>query len=108
MYACDVGNDSLASELRLRTVVELAAFCDEYEDKYKNNHFTELCGVSVQETTHEMAVDGGLASVWSMCALAPVVERSIVSLYPNGINGCNDLIPGTLNVTFSPRVDPSS
>ena len=39
-----------------------------------------------------------------MCALASVLQRPIVSVYPMNINGEADVISKVLNVTLDPRV----
>lgn len=99
-----LGDECLSTELRLRTIIELVAYCEEYEANYRSNNFTELCGVSIQETIHCVAVNGGLASVWAMCALASVLQGPIVSVYPISINGEADVMSKVLNVTLDPRV----
>ena len=98
----DVGDESLATELRVRTVIELAAFVDSYVKEYEADNFDELCGVSYDETISECAIDGGYASVWAVCGLASVIGRPIVSVYPK-INGQSDILEKLLNRTLKPR-----
>ena len=69
-----LGNESLATELRVRTIIELYAFFDYYMHEYANVDFDGTCGVTYDETIHEYAVDGGDASIWAVCALASIIE----------------------------------
>ena len=55
------------------------------------------------EGIHELAVDGGCASVWGLCGLASVIERPIVSVYPSTVNGLNDELAMLLNRRMKPR-----
>jgi len=98
------GKEDFAHELRVRTVIELCAFADFYQEQYLSDKFDEWTGVTYEEAIHEIAVDGGYASVWAICGLASVLQRPIVSVYPTDVNGGNDMIAQTLNRTVHPRL----
>ena len=54
-----VGDESRATELRVRTVIELMAFFDFYYEEYAAVSFEDICGVTFDDTIYEIAVDGG-------------------------------------------------
>ena len=89
--------------MRVRTIIELAAFADWYTQQYEHDDFDELCGVSYDETIYDCAVNGGYVSVWAVCGLASVIYRPINSIYPYQINGENDVLSRLLNRTLQPR-----
>src|SRR6478609_10995518 len=97
-----VGDESLATELRVRTVIDLTAFFDSYQKEYESSDFDMSCGVTYEETIHDCSINGGYASVWAICGLASVIERPIVSVYPT-VNGPQDILTTVLNRTFLPR-----
>ena len=97
------GDESLAAELRVRTVIELTAFFDSYYKEYDVSELESKGGVTYDEAIHELAVDGGYASVWGLCGLASVIERPIVSVYPSTVNGLNDELAALLNRQMRPR-----
>jgi hypothetical protein len=90
-------------ELRVRTVIELAAFFDSYSKEYENSGFEGLA--SYDQTIHKIAIDGGEASVWAVCAVASVIQRRIVCVYPSTVNGAgaDDILAERLNTTLRPR-----
>ena len=94
----------MATELRVRTVMELTAFFDAYLIN-GNNDFKEVCGVAYHEAIHDCAVDGGYSSIWTLCGLASVIKRPVVSVYPQSINGAHDRVSSVLNRTLRPRLD---
>lgn len=94
----------MATELRLRTVIELTAFFDSYMKEYKDDDFEGLCGVTYEEDVYECATDGGYVSIWVMAGLASVIQGPIVSVYPT-INGINDPVAEILNRTLLPRLN---
>ena len=98
-----LGDESLSAELRVRTVIELTAFFDSYYKEYNVTELENKCGVTFDEAIHELAVDGGYASVWGLCGLASVIERPIVSVYPSTVNGPNDELAALLNRQMRPR-----
>ena len=102
LYLFVSGDESLATELRVRTMIELAAWVDVYLQQYHDDKFEEYCGVSYDEAVKDCSTDGGYASVWTICALASVIARPIVSVYPL-INGVDDVLPIVLNKTMRPR-----
>lgn len=89
----------------MRTVIELTAFSDAYKEVYAACDFDGYCGVTYEEAIHELAVDGGCASVWAICGLASVIERTIVSVYPSTINShdSDDQLGLVLNRKMLPR-----
>ncbi|KAL8606780.1 hypothetical protein ACOMHN_049609 [Nucella lapillus] len=93
--------DSLAIELRARCCIEMVAFDNFY--KYQKNH-EELARYSPDYT--ESCIDCALidegSSLWTMAALASVVRRPILSVYPH-VNGSSDPLVRILNRPFSPR-----
>ena len=107
MIDCFTGDDSLATELRLRTVIELMANFDWYMNEHQHDAFERLCGVSFDEDVRECAVNGGSVSIWAIAGLATVIRRSIVSVYP-AVNGTNDPVATILNRTLRPRVSDGS
>lgn len=54
------------------------------------------------ESIVDCAQVGGHSSIWTLCALATVLSRHIVSVYPP-VNGENDAAPGILNVEVAAR-----
>ena len=76
------GDESRATELRIRTVIELMACFDFYYEEYAAVSFEDICGVTFDDTIYEITVDGGYASVWAVCGLSSVIRRPIISLYP--------------------------
>jgi len=104
VFYINLGDESLAAELRVRTVIEMAAFADWYMQQYKNDNFDEHCGVSYDKTIYECSVDGGHASAWALCGLASVIQRPINTVYPCKVNGENDVMDKLLNRTLQPRL----
>ena len=73
--------------------------------EYSDVPFDDVCGVTYDKTIHQCAVDGGYASVWAVAALASVIKRPIISVYPKGVNGDNDDVAKTLHRIFKPRLN---
>jgi len=90
----------MATELRVRTVIEMMGFLDSYMSEYAAVDLDGVCGVTYMDTIHEIAVDGGCASVWALAGLASVIKRPIVSVYPTTINGNVDVVAATVDRTF--------
>ena len=75
-------------------------------EEYGADKFDSFSACSYDQAIHELAVDGGDASIWAMCGLASVLRRSIVSVYPSTINGTHDELAKHLNRTMRPRLSP--
>ena len=88
----------------MRTVIELLCFFDHYMEKHMLVDFDGICGITFDEAIHELAVDGGSASIWALCGLSSVIRRQIRSVYPRSINGDSDAVALTLNTLLSPRI----
>ena len=99
---CTIGDESLAAELRVRTVIELLCFFDHYMQQYM---LVDFDGITFDEAIHELAVEGGSASIWALCIntsflyfiLSSVIQRPILSVYPKRINGDTDTVALTIN-----------
>ncbi|XP_076466742.1 uncharacterized protein LOC143297990 [Babylonia areolata] len=93
--------DCLACELRVRTCIEMVTFEQYY--RYQKNH-EQLARFAPDY--NESCIDCGLidegSSVWTMSALASVIRRPIMSVYPS-VNGNSDPAVAALNRLFTPR-----
>ena len=90
------GSQKLASELRVRTVVEMVVNADKY--KHCKDAKTYL---SLEPSYKDACVECG-KNVWMMVVLASVIGRPIRSVYPpcNGTEGSIVFIYRSLNATF--------
>ena len=70
--------------------------------EYQKDNLEVVCGVEYEHAIHECAVEGGYASVWAVCALATVIKRPIVSVYPRFEYGEN-ILATVLNRKLMPR-----
>ena len=95
------GDEHMAMELRLRTLIELACNKQYYLSKELASVFTSFA--NYDESVIDCAKVSGYSSIWTMWALSFVLERDIISLYP-AANGSGDLANQNLNVTFTPRL----
>jgi len=84
------GSEQLSSELRLRTLIEMVTNKDHYLNKYRDNNFMS-CDGDYDAAILDCADNYEHSSIWTMCALATVIERNIISVYP-AVNrqGCSD------------------
>jgi len=75
-----------------------------YLDKYSSNGFL-LCDGDYDAAVVDCVKLGQHSSIWTMAALATVVQRDIVSVYPaaNMSGGPDDVNVATLNATLEPR-----
>ena len=94
----------MADELRVRTIIELSAFQQEYIHCYAEDSFDELTGCSYEEAIYESAIDGGYSSIWAVCGLASVIKRQIKLVYPHA-NGKSDRLALAFNRNIDPRQD---
>ena len=93
-----VGNESLASELRVRTCLELLKNRRSYETKYHSLH---LVCPAYEDVCKAAATKGMYSSAWTMVAAANVIGYPIQSVYPPR-NGMLDHTIGILNTLFTP------
>lgn len=91
-----------ATELRLRTALELVEHKNFYVDQGKASHL-DLCSEDIEKTIEDCPVIGNFSSPWSMHAASSVVCKPITSIYPV-VNGPMDKCIVLLNRTFQPRV----
>ena len=93
--------DSLAFELRLRCCIEMVKFENFY--RYQKGHqLLASCAPDYADSCIDCAMLDEGSSVWTLSALASVVRRPIMSVYPN-VNGPSDPAVQALNTTFKPR-----
>lgn len=94
--------DSLAIELRARCCIEMVAFEKFY--MYNRVNYEELSRYApdYQDSCIDCALIEEGSSLWTMSALASVVRRPILSVYPH-VNGPSDPLVRLLNTTFKPR-----
>ena len=95
------GDEHMAMELRLRTLIELACNKQYYLSKELASAFNSFA--NYDESVIDCAKESGYSSIWTMWALSFVLERDIISLYP-AANGSGDLAYQNLNVTLTPRL----
>ena len=100
-----VGNVSLATELRVRTCIEMVANKHEYLKKHKQIRIN-LVSPDYSEAMRECAVNGRFSSAWTISAASTVLKTRIVSVYPP-VNGLLDKTIPILHSTFAPTKDES-
>lgn len=100
-----VGNVSLATELRVRTCIEMVANKDEYLKKHKQTRIN-LVSPDYTEAMFACAVNGSFSSAWTISAASTVLRTRIVSVYPP-VNGLLDKTIPILHTTFVPTKDDS-
>ena len=98
------GNNSLATELRLRTVIEMTCNKKFYLGRPCSGQF--MLFSDYDESIIDCTKDGGYSSVWTICAVSTVIGRPITCLYPS-VNGFDDVPASELNVTLHPRREVS-
>lgn len=92
------GNERLAPELRLRSLIELT----NNKEFYLNKHNMFSNTADYDEAVLDCARIGSYSCVWTLCALSTVLKRDIISLYP-AINGEEDAAVGILTCDLHPR-----
>lgn len=96
------GSEKYATELRVRTCVELVT----NKQKYVGSGMFELVSPDYDESCRDAATDGGYSSVWTMMAAASVIGQPIQSIYPP-LNGILDQTVGILNTILKPTESKS-
>jgi len=96
-----IGNEKLSTELRVRTVIELALYRTWYENQHQQ--FENIADYI--DSFLDSAVNGGYSSIWTLWALATVIQRVIVSVCPilSEQNDLATLAAQCLNTTLNPR-----
>ena len=94
--------DSLASELRVRCCIEMVAYENFYRFQKNHEQLARFAPDYIDSCLDCAMMDEG-SSVWTLSALASVVRRPIMSVYPS-VNGPTDSAVHILNATFQPRV----
>ena len=97
------GNESLATELRVRVAIELSLNSSFYERINENAGF-EDCSPTIQESINACAIDREYSSIWAIHAASTVIQSPINSVYPV-VNGPADEHIGILNTTLVPRLE---
>lgn len=99
------GDQTMSWELRVRTCIELVLNCGYYRNHFQFQNF-KLVSCDLEEACQDCAIDGEFSSIFTMQALASVVGREIVSVYP-AINGMLDKCISILNTILQPRIPGS-
>ena len=99
------GTENWANELRFRTLVEMF--------RHRSYYYTEAPGAasirSAFSDSHssilvDCSSDGGYSSIWTMWALATVLRRPIVSVYPPVGVSAASWFATLMNRTLMPRL----
>lgn len=93
--------DSLVTELRVRTCIEMVAY-KSFHRWQKNHAALAACTPDYDDSCLDCAFQEEGTSAWTISALASVINRPIVSVYPR-VNGPTDKTSVTLNTVFLPR-----
>ena len=94
------GDSSLSTELRVRTCLEMSKNRVRYLSHQSAASF-HMMSPDFDVSITECGREGGESCIWTMLALATVLQRQIVSVYPT-INGETDEVPRIANTTLSP------
>lgn len=95
------GDEELASEIRVRTCLEMYHHRSFYINKHKTDSLA-FVSPPYEEAVRECGQNFHFSSCWTMHAAASVVSRCIRSLYP-AVNGICDTSFPVLNCFFNPR-----
>jgi hypothetical protein len=95
------GNETMSCELRVRTCIELNLNFEFYQTHFHYENFKLV--YDLEEASLECAIDGEYSSIFAMQALASVLGREIMSVYP-AMNGMLDKSISILNVVLHPRI----
>ena len=101
-----VGNVSLATELRVRTCIEMVENGNHYLKKHKQSGI-DLVSPDYKVSMHECATSGKFSSAWTLSAASVMLNTRIVSVYPP-VNGLMDKTISILNTTFVPQKESIS
>lgn len=96
--------ESLVVELRVRCCIEMVQY-EKYYRFQKNREKIERCAPSFIDSCIDCAIMEEGSSAWTLAALASVVRRRILSVYPR-VNGPTDVAFQALNTIFEPREKP--
>ena len=99
-----LGNQDMSEELLVRTVIEMVTNAEKYKKHPIARDYMSLSPY-YKEACMDCGKQKGWSSIWTMLALATVIRRAIVSVYPP-CNGMKDFAYETLNTTIFP-VDTS-
>ncbi|XP_076062752.1 uncharacterized protein LOC143037942 [Oratosquilla oratoria] len=97
------GNEELATNLRVRTVIEMVLNAEFYKEKNNDPIWNDLCP-TYEDACRDCALSKD-SSLWTVHALATVVGTPIVAVYP-AVNGMQDSAIAALSKTFLPRKSP--
>lgn len=95
------GDEELASEIRVRTCLEMYHHKSYYINKHKVDCI-DFVSPPYEQAVQECGQNFHFSSCWTMHAAASVVSRCIRSLYP-AVNGICDTSFPVLNCYFNPR-----
>lgn len=95
------GNESLASEIRVRTCIEMQDNKDFYQNIYEIDRLS-LVSPPFDEALMECCLNYYFSSGWTMHAASSVISQAIKSVYP-AVNGYLDPSVEILNCLFEPR-----
>ena len=95
------GNEEAATELRVRTCLELVENQGWYENSYESSRIQLVCPDLI-EASLAAARDGSYSSAYTMAAAASVIGTKLTSVYPP-VSGMLDGSLSILNATFIPR-----
>lgn len=95
------GDEKLASEIRVRTCLEMYHHKSYYINKHKVDCI-DFVSPPYEQAVQECGQNFHFSSCWTMHAAASVVSRCIRSLYP-AVNGICDTSFPVLNCYFNPR-----
>lgn len=99
-----VGNESLSTELRVRTCCEMATNKEFYTTQSFSKDFL-LCSMPFAESTLSCARSGSFSNAWTIQAAASAIHVSIEATYPY-VNGAKDYQAQMLNRTHDCRILP--
>ena len=101
-----VDNESLSEELRVRTAIDMIRNRKKYE-AYKDFELVSLCSPLYEQSVKDCCCVDGYSSMWTMIALANVINIPIKSIYPP-VNGLLDSTLQILNRTLIPNGSTST
>ena len=96
------GDESLSTELRVKTCVEMVQNQTFYETHERAVGFM-ACSPVFEKACLDCASPRGWSSIWTMLALANVVNKNIQSIYP-AMNGKVDRAHKALNCMIASRI----
>ena len=99
------GNISLATELRVRTCIEMVENRNDYPKKHKQSGI-DLVSPDYKEAMYECAVNCKFSSAWTLSAASVMLNTRIVSVFPP-VNGLMDKTISILNTTFATKKEGS-